>query len=140
MNPSATDGFVFAAGRRERLGDARFASFLRLGSEIARLSDVHAHAFDTDQRPSRSLSVRRYPGGDLLLVSIHFLLDVQDYGNQRRLVGIVDSACRAPPTCGPSRPSARCAVRVGFFSAIPPPTPAAAKKTREKAAAAATDE
>ena len=89
MRPFCDDGFVFAARRRERLGDSRFARFLRLGSEIARLSDVHAHAFDTDQRPSRSLSVRGYPGGDLLLVASHFLLDDQDYGDRRRLIGIV---------------------------------------------------
>ena len=50
---------------------------------------MHAHAFDTNQRSSRSLSVRGYPGGDLLLVACHFLLDGQDYGDGRRFVGIV---------------------------------------------------
>ena len=50
---------------------------------------MHAQAFYTNQRSSRSLPVRRYAGGDLLLVAGHFLLDGQDYGNRRRLIGVV---------------------------------------------------
>ena len=89
MIPSATTVLYLPPGAENVLLMRASPDLLRLGSEIARLSDVHAHAFDTNQRPSRSLSVRRYPGSDLLLVASHFLLDDQDYGDHRRLVGIV---------------------------------------------------